>query len=63
MQFEVNAISDLLNFKKVKSEIITFLKPAPDFSFREWRRNYVTVVEENCWAGGSTNVAAAAAAN
>jgi hypothetical protein len=49
MQFEVNAISDLLNFEKVKSEII-FFKPAPDFSFREWRRNYVTAVEENCWA-------------
>jgi hypothetical protein len=50
MQFEVNAISHLLNLKKVKSEIITNLKPAPDFSFREWRRNYMTMMEENCWA-------------
>jgi hypothetical protein len=29
---------------------MTFLKPAPDVSFREWKRNYMTVVEENCWA-------------
>lgn len=59
MQFEVNAISDLLNLKKVKSEIITFLKLAPDFSIRERRRNYMTMVEENCWAAALISLSTA----
>lgn len=48
--FEVNAISDLLNFRKVKSGIITILNPTRDLSFREWRRHHMTVVAEYCWA-------------
>jgi hypothetical protein len=43
-------IIDDARSKPHQIEIITFLKPAPDFSFREWRRNYMTKVEENCWA-------------
>jgi hypothetical protein len=55
MQFAVNATPDFPNLKKVKSEILTFLKPVPDFSFRALRRSYMRVVEEYCWATALTS--------